>query len=95
MKIKGLALEVAIPRSLVGTVFAIIVACTVISARSPAFAQTNPSKELAIIPPDKDSDLKFYRSDGKIERGVEALEHMTSDAKSCCLDRRKPIFCDG
>jgi ABC-type molybdate transport system substrate-binding protein len=80
MKNKVAELGMAIMRSLVGTVLAIVVACTVISARSPAFAQTNPSKELAIIPPDKDSDLKFYRSDGKIQRGVEALEHMTSNA---------------
>src|SRR5882762_7258119 len=80
MKNRIAELGMAIMRSLVGTVLAIVVACTVISARSPAFAQTNPSKELAIIPPDKDSDLKFYRSAGKIQRGVEALEHMTSNA---------------
>ena len=32
------------------------------------------------IPPNKDTDLKFYQADGKIQTGAEALEHMTSDA---------------
>ncbi len=95
MKNRIAELGMAIMRSLVGTVLAIVVACTVISARSAAFAQTNPSKELAIIPPDKDSDLKFYRSDGKIQRGVEALEHMTSDANLVVWIAGNQFFCDG
>jgi ABC-type molybdate transport system substrate-binding protein len=46
----------------------------------PLFAQAPPSKALAAIPPDKDTDLKFYRADGSIGNGAEALEHMASDA---------------
>ncbi len=33
-----------------------------------------------MIPPNKDTDLKFYQVDGKIQQGAGALEHMTSDA---------------
>jgi ABC-type molybdate transport system substrate-binding protein len=63
----GIALGIA----LIGAIFAHPV---------PVFAQAPPSKALAAIPPDKDTDLKFYRADGIIRNGAEALEHMTSDA---------------
>ena len=43
-------------------------------------AQAAPAGELAAIPPNKDTDLKFYQADGKIQQGAAALEHMTSDA---------------
>lgn len=42
--------------------------------------QAGPAGELAAIPPNKDTDLKFYQADGKIQQGAAALEHMTSDA---------------
>ena len=55
---------------------------------SPVLAQAGPPKELAkelakqlaTIPPNKDTDLKFYQTDGGILQGVGALEHMASDA---------------
>jgi ABC-type molybdate transport system substrate-binding protein len=51
---------------------------------SQVLAQAGPpkelAKELASIPPDKDTDLKFYQADGAILQGSGALEHMTSDA---------------
>jgi ABC-type molybdate transport system substrate-binding protein len=43
-------------------------------------AEAGSSGELAAIPPNKDTDLKFYQADGKIQHGTDALEHMTSDA---------------
>ncbi len=58
----------------------IVLAVAILGFQSIAFAQANPPKELAAIPPNKDTDLKFYRADGTIQKGVEALDHMTSDA---------------
>jgi ABC-type molybdate transport system substrate-binding protein len=49
-------------------------------ATSMVPAQAGPSGELAVIPPNKDTDLKFYQADGEIQQGALALEHMTSDA---------------
>jgi ABC-type molybdate transport system substrate-binding protein len=46
----------------------------------PVFAQTQLPQALAIIPPNKDTDLKFYSADGTPQQGVPALEHMMSDA---------------
>src|ERR1700748_3001443 len=46
----------------------------------PGRAGAGRAGELATIPPNKDTDLKFYQTDGKIRQGAEALEHMTSDA---------------
>jgi ABC-type molybdate transport system substrate-binding protein len=66
--------------SALGVVSGIILATAVFSFQSPAFAQATPSTELAVIPANKDTDLKFYQTDGRIQRGVEALEHMTSAA---------------
>ena len=45
-----------------------------------ARAEAGSSGELAVIPANKDTDLKFYPADGKIQNGAAALEHMTSDA---------------
>jgi ABC-type molybdate transport system substrate-binding protein len=58
---------------------AILLAATMLAPQVPAFAQAKP-KELAAIPLKRDTDLKFYRTDGTIQEGIEALEHMTSDA---------------
>jgi ABC-type molybdate transport system substrate-binding protein len=66
--------------SALGVVSGIILATPIFSFQSPAFAQARPSTELAVIPANKDTDLKFYQTDGRIQRGVEALEHMTSAA---------------
>jgi ABC-type molybdate transport system substrate-binding protein len=41
-----------------------------------ASAQPAPAKKLAAIPPDKDSDLKFYNRDGTILKGIAALDKM-------------------
>jgi Bacterial extracellular solute-binding protein len=66
--------------SVVGILRAIVLAITVASVLSPAFAQTTPAKSLAVIPPNKDTNLKFYRADGIIVNGAPALEHISSDA---------------
>lgn len=44
----------------------------------PAFAQSAPTKPAA-IPPNKDNDVKFYKADGTIVKGIEALR-MHGDA---------------
>lgn len=63
-----------------GFVLGISLALTVFAFQCRVPAQTAPLKALAAVPPNKDTDLKFYQTDGKILRGVAALEHMTSDA---------------
>jgi len=35
----------------------------------------------AVIPPNKDSDLKLYLADGKVVKGAEAMARMQSEAK--------------
>ena len=67
-------------RSVLGIVTGIVLAAAISAVHSPDLAQAKPPTQLAEIPPNKDSDLKFYRSDGTIQKGAEALEHMTSDA---------------
>jgi ABC-type molybdate transport system substrate-binding protein len=67
-------------RAAAGIVSAIVLAAAFLVLQSPAFAQAVPSGALTAIPPNKDSDLKFYRTDGTVQNGAEALEHMTSDA---------------
>ena len=57
----------------------LLLAAAILAPQAPAFAQAT-QKELAAIPPNRDSDLKFYRTDGTIQMGAEALEHMSSDA---------------
>lgn len=66
--------------SVVGILRATVLVIMVASALSPAFAQSTPAKSLAVIPPNKDTDLKFYQTDGKIQNGAEALGRMASDA---------------
>ena len=60
------------------------IALAALAFSSHVFAQAGPPKELATplatIPPNKDTDLKFYQADGAILKGVGALEHMASDA---------------
>jgi ABC-type molybdate transport system substrate-binding protein len=67
-------------RLVLGILRAIVLVITVASVLSPAFAKTTPPKSLAVIPPNKDTDLKFYQTDGKIQNGAEALGRMASDA---------------
>src|SRR5216684_2035910 len=81
--------------SALGVVSGIILATAIFSFQSPAFAQARPSKELAVIPANKDNDLKFYQADGRIQRGVEALEHMTSAADLVLWVAGNQFFCDG
>jgi ABC-type glycerol-3-phosphate transport system substrate-binding protein len=73
-------MDVRYLRSALRVVSGIVLATAVFTFQLAAFAQTSPPKELAAIPPNKDTDLKFYHADGTIQMGVEALEHMTSDA---------------
>ena len=50
---------------------------------SPLSAQpaAQAAPRMAQIPKDKDHDLKFYETDGRIVRGAEAMERMKTDAK--------------
>jgi ABC-type molybdate transport system substrate-binding protein len=63
-----------------GILSAIVLAIAIFALHSSALAQAKPPTQLAAIPPNKDTDLKFYQSDGSIRNGAAALEHMTSDA---------------
>jgi ABC-type molybdate transport system substrate-binding protein len=65
-------------RRVSGMVLGIALAVAVFAVQPAVPAQAGP--ELAVIPPNKDTDLKFYSTDGKIQNGAAALEHMTSDA---------------
>jgi ABC-type molybdate transport system substrate-binding protein len=67
-------------RSMVWLTVWVVLACRVIALQSPALAQSVPSKALATIPSNKDTDLKFYPTDGTHQEGTPALEHMMSDA---------------
>ncbi|MBI3435318.1 MAG: substrate-binding domain-containing protein [Proteobacteria bacterium] len=46
----------------------------------PAAAQAVAQNKPAVIPPNKDNDLKYFAADGKIVKGAAALDHMKSDA---------------
>jgi ABC-type molybdate transport system substrate-binding protein len=61
-------------------VLGIVLLGAVLPFQRPVLAQAQPSKPLAVIPPDKDTDLKLYRPDGDIRKGAEALEQMTAGA---------------
>jgi ABC-type molybdate transport system substrate-binding protein len=67
-------------RAALAAVFGMVLGAAIPGFQSVALAQEKPPKELAAIPPNKDTDLKFYRADGTVQKGGEALEHMTSDA---------------
>jgi ABC-type molybdate transport system substrate-binding protein len=67
-------------RSAVGLVLTIVLAGTIVTAQSPVLAQSNAPKPLAVIPPNKDTDLKFYSANGTPLEGTAALEHMMFDA---------------
>jgi ABC-type molybdate transport system substrate-binding protein len=61
---------------------AILMAVGAINAPSftdPAFAQA-PQKKPATIPPNKDNDLKLYKTDGTIVKGADALSRMQTEA---------------
>jgi ABC-type molybdate transport system substrate-binding protein len=55
----------------------------VIGLASPllACAQAATAPKMAVVPKDKDNDLKFYRADGSVLQGAEAMERMHKDAK--------------
>jgi ABC-type molybdate transport system substrate-binding protein len=67
-------------RSTFGLVLTIVLAGTTLTPPSRVLAQSNAPKALAVIPPNKDTDLKFYSAGGTSEQGTAALEHMMSDA---------------
>lgn len=73
-------MKTGILRSAVELALWVVLACTVITVQSPALAQSTPPKALAVIPLNKDTDLKFYSADGTHQEGAPALEHMMSDA---------------
>ena len=80
MKKPATAMHLRYLRPALGVVSAILLAAAIFASQSPALAQAKPHNELAAIPPNKDTDLKFYSTDGTVQRGVGALEHMASDA---------------
>ena len=53
---------------------AIVLSCSLMAPASHA-EQTSP-KTLVAIPPDKDSDLKFYDANGTVLNGIGAMEKM-------------------
>jgi len=48
---------------------------------APAEAVAKPAASFAVIPPNKDSDLKLYYADGRVINGATALERMQPDAE--------------
>lgn len=46
-----------------------------------AQAQTPAASRMAVIPKDKDNDIKLYPADGRIIKGSEAMARMQKDAK--------------
>ena len=46
-----------------------------------AEAQAAAAPKLAVVPKDKDSDLKLYLADGRVVNGAEAMERMPKEAK--------------
>jgi ABC-type molybdate transport system substrate-binding protein len=65
-------------RRVSGMALGIALAIAALAVQCAAPAQAGP--DLAAIPANKDTDLKFYSTDGKIQNGAAALEHMISDA---------------
>jgi ABC-type molybdate transport system substrate-binding protein len=47
-----------------------------ISPLPRASAEDAPASKLVAIPPDKDTDIKFYAADGSVMTGADALERM-------------------
>lgn len=45
------------------------------------WAQAAPAPRMAVVPKDKDNDLKLYLADGRVLKGVEAMERMQQEAK--------------
>lgn len=76
---KGIAIFKRCAGKVIRIQLAVVLAATV-SVLTPAFAQKTLGNGLAVIPPNKDSDLKLYQADGKIQNGTLALERMSSDA---------------
>lgn len=46
-----------------------------------ACAQAPAAPKMAVVPKDKDNDLKLYLADGRIVNGVEAMQRMQKEAK--------------
>lgn len=46
-----------------------------------ACAQAASAAKMAVVPKDKDNDLKLYLADGKVIKGAEAMERMQKEAK--------------
>lgn len=63
----------------------IVLALTVLLAfglQTPlACAQAAAAAKMAVVPKNKDNDLKLYLADGKVIKGAEAMERMQKEAK--------------
>jgi ABC-type molybdate transport system substrate-binding protein len=51
------------------------------TSQPPAPASGTPAAVYAVIPPNKDNDLKLYYADGRMVKGAEALGRMQQDAE--------------
>ncbi len=58
----------------------VVAGCSSLPAQTPP-AASKPSAGYAVIPPNKDNDLKLYYADGRMVRGSSALERMQQDAE--------------
>ena len=67
-------------RRTLGLALGLVLVTLALGCRAPVLAQAQPPKALAVIPPNKDTDLKFYFTGGRVESGIEALDHMVSSA---------------
>jgi ABC-type molybdate transport system substrate-binding protein len=70
-------------RSVLGLACGALITGSLVSAsflHQPAFAQSPGQSKLALIPPNRDTDLKFYKSDGTILNGSAALDQMQTEA---------------
>jgi ABC-type molybdate transport system substrate-binding protein len=70
-------------RCVCGYVFGALIAAMLAGAEVTAQSATPPGaaeQKLAVIPPNKDNDLKLYLPDGKILKGAEALGRTQAEA---------------
>ncbi len=75
-------MAILIPRAAAALAAVFLAACASgPTATRPAAAANAASSKYAVIPPNKDSDLKLYRANGRIATGPEALARMQSDAQ--------------
>lgn len=68
-------------RKLVAAMGALCIAAGLAACSSTPEPAPPPKAGLAVIPPNKDNDLKLYYADGRVIRGAEALSRMQTDGE--------------